>query len=54
VIKGIARFVGPREVAADGTRIRARRVVVAAGSSAAVPPIPGLDRGRYYTNETVL
>jgi pyruvate/2-oxoglutarate dehydrogenase complex dihydrolipoamide dehydrogenase (E3) component len=53
VIKGTARFVGPREVAVDGTRIRARRVVIATGSSAAVPPIPGLDCGRYFTNETV-
>ncbi len=53
VIEGIARFVGPREVAVDGTRIRARRIVIATGSSAAVPPIPGLDRVPYFTNETV-
>ncbi|HET6161484.1 MAG TPA: FAD-dependent oxidoreductase [Dongiaceae bacterium] len=53
VIKGTARFVGPREVAVDGTRIRARRFVIATGSSATVPPIPGLDRVPYFTNETV-
>jgi len=53
VVKGTARFVGPREVAVDGTRIRARRFVIATGSSAAVPPIPGLDRVPYFTNETV-
>src|SRR3712207_6394487 len=53
VIEGTARFVGPREVAVDGARIRARRIVIATGSGAAVPPIPGLDRGRYFTNETV-
>ena len=53
VIKGTGRFVGPREVMVDGTRIRARRFVIATGSSAAVPPIPGLDRVPYFTNETV-
>jgi pyruvate/2-oxoglutarate dehydrogenase complex dihydrolipoamide dehydrogenase (E3) component len=53
VIKGSARFAGPREVMVDGTRIRARRIVIATGSSAAVPPIPGLDRVPYLTNETV-
>jgi pyruvate/2-oxoglutarate dehydrogenase complex dihydrolipoamide dehydrogenase (E3) component len=53
VIKGSARFVGPREVAVNGMRIRARRIVVATGSRAAAPPIPGLDRVPYLTNETV-
>lgn len=53
VIQGTARFVGPREVEVDGTRIRARRIVIATGSSAAVPPIPGLDGVPYFTNETV-
>jgi len=53
VIKGTGRFVGPREVAVDRTRIRARRFVIATGSSAAVPPIPGLDRVPHLTNETV-
>ena len=53
VIKGTGRFVGPREVAVDRTRIRARRFVIATGSSAAVPPIPGLDHVPYFTNETV-
>jgi pyruvate/2-oxoglutarate dehydrogenase complex dihydrolipoamide dehydrogenase (E3) component len=37
----------------NGTRIRARRVVVATGSSAAKPPIPGLDRVPHLTNESV-
>lgn len=49
-----ARFVGPREVTADdGTRVVARRFVVATGSRAAVPPIPGLDAVPYETNETI-
>ena len=53
VIQGAGRFVGPREIEVDGQRIRARRFVIATGSSAAVPPIPGLDDVPYLTNETI-
>jgi len=49
-----ARFSGPREVIGDnGTKIRARRFVIATGSSPAVPPIPGLDKAPFLTNETI-
>ena len=47
------RFVGPREVVAGDTLIKAKQIVVATGSSAFVPPIPGLDQVDYITNETV-
>lgn len=53
VIKGFARFVGPQDVLVDGTRIHARRIVVATGSSAAAPPILGLESVPYLTNETI-
>jgi pyruvate/2-oxoglutarate dehydrogenase complex dihydrolipoamide dehydrogenase (E3) component len=53
VIQGTARFVGPRELEVNGTRIRARRIVIATGSKAAVPPIPGVESVPYFTNETV-
>ena len=53
VIQGAARFTGPREVEVNGHRVRARRFVIATGSSAAVPPIEGLDGVPYLTNETV-
>jgi pyruvate/2-oxoglutarate dehydrogenase complex dihydrolipoamide dehydrogenase (E3) component len=53
VIRAHARFVGPQEVEAGGRRIRARRIVVATGSSPAVPPIAGLAEVPYLTNETV-
>ena len=53
VIDGTARFTGPREVDVGGRRIRARRFVIATGSSPAAPPIPGLDQVPYLTNETV-
>ncbi len=49
-----ARFTGAREVTGEnGTRVRARRVVIATGSSPAVPRIPGLDEVDFLTNETV-
>ena len=53
VIKGAARFVSPREVEVEGTRVRARRFVLATGSRPLVPPIPGLEDVPYLTNETV-
>ena len=53
VIKAAARFVGSREIEAGGQRIRARRFVVATGSSPFVPPIPGIDKVPYLTNETI-
>ena len=53
VIRAAARFAGPDEVVADGIRVRARRFVVATGSTPLVPPIPGLDAVPYRTNETI-
>ena len=53
VIRAPARFLNPREVEAGGTIITARRFVVATGSSAAIPPITGLEDVDYLTNETI-
>jgi pyruvate/2-oxoglutarate dehydrogenase complex dihydrolipoamide dehydrogenase (E3) component len=53
VLRSTARFVDPRTIVAGDTRITARRFVVAAGSSPAVPPIPGLSELPYLTNETL-
>ncbi|MEX2312281.1 MAG: FAD-dependent oxidoreductase, partial [Rhodospirillales bacterium] len=53
VIKAAGRFVDSRTVEADGKRITARRFVIATGSSPFVPPIPGLQDGLFYTNETI-
>ena len=53
VLQGAAAFVGPSEVAVGDRRIRARRFVVATGSSPAVPPLPGLAEVDFLTNETV-
>jgi pyruvate/2-oxoglutarate dehydrogenase complex dihydrolipoamide dehydrogenase (E3) component len=53
VIKAAGRFVDGETVEAGGERIRARRFVVATGSRAAVPPIPGLADAGFLTNETI-
>lgn len=53
VIQARGRFVDRETVEAGDTRIKARRFVLAVGSSAFVPPIPGLDRVPFLTNETV-
>ncbi|MEE8246120.1 MAG: FAD-dependent oxidoreductase [Alphaproteobacteria bacterium] len=53
VVEAEARFTGATEVSAGGQLIAARRVVVATGSSPAVPPLPGLGEAPYLTNETI-
>ncbi len=53
VIQGAARFTGPREIEAAGRRVQARYFVVATGSAATAPPIPGLDTVPYLTNESL-
>ncbi len=53
VITEFGRFISPTEVQAGDTVIKARRVVIATGSSPFVPPIPGLDKVPYETNETI-
>jgi pyruvate/2-oxoglutarate dehydrogenase complex dihydrolipoamide dehydrogenase (E3) component len=54
VIEGSARFVDARTVAVgDKFEIKARRFVIATGSSPAIPPIPGLAETPFLTNETI-
>lgn len=53
VIQADARFTGPGELVAGDTLIRAKRFVIATGSRAAIPPVPGLESVSYLTNETI-
>ncbi|PDT41915.1 MULTISPECIES: dihydrolipoyl dehydrogenase family protein [Sinorhizobium] len=53
VIQEPARFVDGRTVAAGDHLIRARRFVIATGSSPAIPPIAGLAETPFLTNESL-
>ncbi|WP_417280328.1 dihydrolipoyl dehydrogenase family protein [Celeribacter sp.] len=53
VIRAEARFASPKTVEAGGVTIKARRFVIAAGSSPRVPEIEGLASVPYLTNETL-
>lgn len=53
VIREYGRFISHDEVQAGDHVIKARRIVIASGSSPLVPPIPGLDQVPYETNETL-
>ncbi|MBL0407902.1 FAD-dependent oxidoreductase [Microvirga aerilata] len=53
VLRASAHFAGPNEIKAGTARVRARRFVVATGSSPFMPPIPGLGDSSALTNETV-
>ena len=53
VIREAARFADPKTIVSDTTRTTARRIIVATGSTAFIPPIEGLDRVPYLTNETI-
>ncbi len=53
VIREHAVFVSEDTVESPSVRVTAKRIVIAAGSRAMVPPIPGLEDAPYLTNETL-
>jgi len=53
VLQERGRFLSSNEIEAGDTRVKARRFAIATGSSAVVPPIPGLKDVPHYTNETI-
>lgn len=53
VVEGSARLIDARTVEVNGERLSARRVVIATGTSPAIPPIPGLVDVPFHTNETI-
>ena len=53
VITERATFAGRRLVRSASHEVRAKYFVIATGSSAALPPIPGLQQVPFHTNETI-
>lgn len=53
VIQAAARFEGKSVVTGGGVRVRAKKIVIATGSSAALPPVPGIDSVPVLTNESI-
>ncbi len=53
VIEAAGEFADKETVIAGDNEIKARRFIIATGSSAGVPPVPGLNKVPYLTNETV-
>src|SRR5215213_6282276 len=51
LVRGAGRFDGARRIrVGDEVLIARKAVIVATGSTAALPPIPGLAEARYWTN----
>jgi dihydrolipoamide dehydrogenase len=53
VLFGHANFIDSHTVEVNGQTIQGRRFVIASGSSPFIPPIPGLDKVSFLTNESV-
>lgn len=53
VVREEARFLDHRTLQAGPYRIRARHFVICTGTTAHIPPISGLNRTPYLTNETI-
>ena len=53
VIEDYASFTSPRQVEGGDVRVEAKYTVISTGSSAFIPPIPGLDGVPFHTNETI-
>lgn len=53
VIREHAKFASKDTVISPTTTVKAKRIVIAAGSRALVPPIQGLELAPYLTNETL-
>ncbi|MDX2187658.1 MAG: NAD(P)/FAD-dependent oxidoreductase [Opitutaceae bacterium] len=55
VIRSAARFVDPHTLELDdGTRVRAKKILIATGSRVSVPDVPGLAETPFWTSDEVL
>ncbi len=54
LVRGEARFEGPRTIRAVGTELQSDRIVINAGQRPLIPPIDGLDDVDYLTSTDLL
>ncbi|HEY5637395.1 MAG TPA: FAD-containing oxidoreductase [Burkholderiales bacterium] len=54
LVRGQARFTGPRTVGVGDRTLVAERVFINVGGRAFAPPLPGLDKVPYLTNSTMM
>jgi pyruvate/2-oxoglutarate dehydrogenase complex dihydrolipoamide dehydrogenase (E3) component len=50
LVRGRGRLAGPGRVVAGDRELRAERIVLAPGTTSAIPPVDGLDEVEYWTN----
>lgn len=53
VISEFAKFEDEKTIVSETTRVKAKRIVIATGSTAFIPPIPGLAETPYLTNHSI-
>ncbi|MFC1417710.1 dihydrolipoyl dehydrogenase family protein [Streptacidiphilus cavernicola] len=53
VLRGAARFTGPRTISVDGRSLAFRHALIASGSGPGLPPVPGLAQSGALTSDTV-
>jgi pyruvate/2-oxoglutarate dehydrogenase complex dihydrolipoamide dehydrogenase (E3) component len=53
VVREAARFASRSSLVSATTQTTARRIIIATGSAAFIPPIEGLGERPYFTNETI-
>jgi len=53
VLLGAAEFIDNHQISVGGEKVSARNFIIATGSSPFIPPIEGLDKTPYLTNETI-
>ena len=51
---GAARFIGEYTLEIENERIKGNKIFIASGARPSIPPLKGLDKIEYLTNETVL
>lgn len=53
VVREAARFADRRTIVSQSLAVRARKIVIATGARAFIPPVPGLEATSYLTNESI-